>query len=336
MRRSLVTVAVGALVVLGGTSAAAGAGSVSTGGASHVGRADDYEIALIGDMPYGDSGRTQFPRVIEQINADRDIAFTMFDGDIKNGSERCDQGQYDLAAKNFDSFRGPLVYVPGDNEWTDCDRPSNGSYNASERLALVRRTFASTPGSLGRRKLPLTRQSAAYPENVRWQYGAVTYVGVNIPGSDNNAPQFDSSGKQIDGDLAEYTARNTANLDWLDRGFAAARAAKSKAIVIDTQADMWSAADPTAHFADTKRKLAELSIGFPGQVLLVNGDSHFLQIDKPLTDANSATIENFTRVQTFGSDQNHWVSAQIDPSDPQVFTFHQHIVKANVPAYVSP
>lgn len=196
--------------------------------------------------------------------------------------------------------------------------------------------FASTPDSLGRRTLPLTRQSAAYPENVRWQYGAVTYLGLNVTGSDNNAPQFDSSGKQIDGDLAEYTGRNTANLDWLDRGFAAARAARSKAIVVDIQADMWAAGDPVTHFADTKRKLAQLAIGFPGQVMLVNGDSHFLQIDKPLKDANGATIENFTRVQTFGSDQNHWVSAQIDPSDPQVFTIHQHIVKANEPVYVSP
>jgi hypothetical protein len=338
MRRSLVAAAVGAMAMLGGTLAAsAGAGPASAdAGARDAGRAAKYEIALIGDMPYGDSGRTQFPRVIDEINADRHIAFTVFDGDIKNGSERCDQPQYDLAAKNFGSFRRPLVYVPGDNEWTDCDRPSNGSYNASERLALVRRMFASTPDSLGGQKLRLTRQSAAYPENVRWGYGAVTYLGLNVPGSDNNAPQFDSSGKQIDGDLGEYTARNTANLDWLDRGFAAARAARSKAIVIDIQADMWSAADPTAHFADTKRKLAQLSIGFPGQVLLVNGDSHFLQIDKPLTDAKSQTIENFTRLQTFGSNQNHWVSAQVDPGDPQVFTFHQHIVKANEPTYVSP
>jgi hypothetical protein len=36
---------------------------------------------------------------------------------------------YDLAAKNFAAFQAPLVYVPGDNEWTDCDRASNGSYN---------------------------------------------------------------------------------------------------------------------------------------------------------------------------------------------------------------
>jgi hypothetical protein len=93
---------------------------------------------------------------------------------------------------------------------------------------------------------------------------------------------------------------------------------------------------PTAHFADTKRELARLAIKFPGQVVLVNGDSHFLQINKPLTDAAGNTIENFTRVQTFGSNQNHWVSATVDARDPQVFSFHQHVVAANVPAYVAP
>jgi hypothetical protein len=322
--------------VVGLSAAIAGTFLAHPDGAAASHGAESYEIALIGDMPYGDTGRTQFPRVIDEINADPRIAFTVFDGDIKNGSERCDQPQYDLAAKNFGSFRSPLVYVPGDNEWTDCDRPSDGGFDPNERLALIRRTFAATPRSLGQRTLTLTRQSAAFPENVRWQRGEVTYLGLNIPGSDNNAPQFDADGKQIDGDLAEYTARNAANLDWLDQGFAAARAARSKAIVIDIQADMWVATDPTAHFADTKRKLAQLTIGFPGQVLLVNGDSHFLQIDKPLTDAKNQVIENFTRLQTFGSDQNHWVSARIDPNDAQVFTFHQHIVKANEPTYVSP
>jgi hypothetical protein len=299
------------------------------------GSAAPYEIALIGDMPYGDVGRAQFHNVIAEINHSR-IAFTAFDGDIKNGSERCDQWQYDLATKNFGAFRQPLIYVPGDNEWTDCDRVSNGGYDANERLALVRRTFFGTPFSLGERTLRLTRQSAQYPENLSWTYGRVTYAGLNIPGSDNNAPQFDSTGRQIDGDQAEYTARNAANLTWLDQTFAAAKADHSAAVVIVIQADMWSAGDPTAHFTDTKRELARLSIGFPGQVVLINGDSHFLQIDKPLTDANNTVIQNFTRVQTFGSAQNHWVTATVNPRDPNIFTFHQHIVAANLPTYVSP
>ncbi|WP_214413885.1 metallophosphoesterase [Sphaerisporangium fuscum] len=333
MRKLLAVAAIGVVAVLG-SAGAADAGSASRTDHGQAASNRSYEIALIGDMPYGDTGRIQFPRVIDEINADHRIAFTVFDGDIKNGGERCDQWQHDLAAKNFAAFRRPLVYVPGDNEWTDCDRASNGGYDPNERLALVRRTFAATPHSLGQRTLPLQRQSAAYPENVRWQYGAVTYVGLNVPGSDNNAPQFDSSGKQVDGDQAEYDGRNAANLDWLDKGFAAARAAGSKAVVVTLQADMWTA--PTAHFADTKKKLAQLAIGFPGQVLLVNGDSHFFKLDKPLTDANNQVIQNVTRVQTFGSDQNHWVSAEIDPGDPDVFTFHQHIVAANQPTYVSP
>jgi hypothetical protein len=298
-------------------------------------RDNSYEIGLIGDMPYGDVGRAQFPNVIASINDTR-LAFTTFDGDIKNGGERCDQPVYDLAVRNFASFRAPLVYVPGDNEWTDCDRASNGSYDPNERLALVRSLFATGPFSLGRSKLALTRQSAVYPENVRWQYGPVTYVGLNVPGSDNNAPQFDATGKQIDGDLAEYTARNAANLAWLEESFAAAKEKRSVAVMVVLQADMWSAADPTAHFADTKTELARLTIGFPGQVVVVNGDTHVLQIDKPLKDAVGNTIENFTRVQTFGSAQNHWVSATVDPRDPNVFTFHQHIVPADIPAYVAP
>jgi hypothetical protein len=294
-----------------------------------------YEIGLIGDAPYSDVGRQQFPRVIDDINK-HELAFTTFDGDIKNGKERCDQPVYDQEVANFGSFRDPLVYVPGDNEWTDCDRASAGSYDANERLALVRRMFASGETSFGQRTLRLTRQSPQYPENVRWTLGQVTYVGLHVPGSDNNAAQFDPSGKKTDGDDVEYTARNAANIAWLDASFAAAKGAQSKAIMIVQQADMWSPTDPVAHYADTRTALARLSVGFGGQVLLVNGDTHILRIDKPLADKAGNVIENFTRVMTFGDNQNHWLSATVNPNDPQVFTFHQHILAANVPTYVSP
>jgi hypothetical protein len=78
---------------------------------------------------------------------------------------------------------------------------------------------------------------------------------VNVPGSDNNAPQFDATGKQIDGDAAEYSARNAANLAWLDETFAKATAEHAKAVMVVIQADMWATADPTAHFADTSVNL---------------------------------------------------------------------------------
>jgi hypothetical protein len=42
------------------------------------------------------------------------------------------------------------------------------------------------------------------------------------------------------------------------------------------------------------------------------------------------SIENFTRVETFGYPDTHWVRAIVDPQDPQVFSFKQEIVKENL------
>jgi hypothetical protein len=327
-----------------------------------------YEVGLFGDMPYGDYGRAKYPTLIDDMNR-ANLAFSVFDGDIKNGSEPCYADPhtpapgsvtpekavadathpdiYKYALSLFGRFRDPVVFVPGDNEWTDCDRPAtkDGAISDSDdRLAYERTLFYPTDRSLGRRTIPQIRQSAAYPENVRWSWGPVTFIGLNIPGSDNNFADGGKNGPAAQGQ-AEYAARNAANLAWLRAGFAAAKAAHSRSVMIVIQADMW---DPTAtvtHFADTKAELARQSIAFDGKVVLVNGDSHSFEMDKPLTDAattNAAglpgpnVIENFTRVTTFGEAQNHWVSATIDGNDPDVFTFHQHLVTANLPTYTAP
>jgi hypothetical protein len=260
---------------------------------------------------------------------------------------------YTYALRRFEQLRRPVVVVPGDNEWTDCDRTKIvPHFDANERLSYERSVFYPTDQSLGRRTLRLTRQSAAYPENVRWTAGPVTYIGLNVPGSDNNwvDPARDGTKEGPAAEAqAEYRARNAANLDWLRRSFAAAQRAHSRAVMIVMQADMWdpeaAAANKLGHYADTKAALARLTIDFGRPVVLVNGDSHSFELDKPLIDAattNAAgedgpnVIENFTRVTTFGEFQNHWVGATVDPSDPNVFTFHQHLVEENLPSYVAP
>lgn len=362
-------VALAASAVLAGSAS----GFASTAPAAHDGDQQGrdggtYEVGLFGDMPYGDYGRAKYPNLINDMNH-TDLAFSVFDGDSKNGSEPCYADPHtpdptsvtpDLAVADathpdiykyalnlFGRFRDPVVYLPGDNEWTDCDRPSTIGGKVSDsndRLAYERALYYPTDRSLGQHTIAQIRQSAAYPENVRWTQGPVTYIGLNIPGSDNNFADGGKNGPAAQGQ-AEYAARNAANLDWLRAGFAAAKAAHSKGVMIVIQADMW---DPTAtvtHFADTKAELARQSIAFDGKVVLVNGDSHSFEIDKPLTDAaatNAAglpgpnVIENFTRVTTFGDVQNHWVSATIDAKDPNVFTFHQHLVTANLPTYTPP
>lgn len=306
-----------------------------------------YEIALFGDMPYGDKGRAQYPAVLKDIDSSR-IAFSLFDGDIKNGSEPCyanHDGSAQAAGKPdiylyqrdlLNSLRKPVVFTPGDNDWTDCDRASTKgpTFDANERLAYERSIFFPSSQTLGKSTFTVRRQSAQFPENARFVYGKVTYVTLNVTGSDNNFAVDPKDGDVAEAQ-AEYAARNAANLAWIRESFATAKKAGSKAVMFVQQADMFASTttDPIAHFADTKALLARQTAAFDGQVVLVNGDSHYFINDKPLTDDAGNTIQNFQRVMTYGSGQNHWLSASIDPNDPGVFSFHQHVIAANVPAY---
>ena len=365
MRPSVRILVAGLAAALSTTAAVAGS---ATGQGEPHRTGQTYEIGLFGDLPYGAYGRAQYPALITDMNAHK-LAFSVFDGDLKNGSEPCyadphpenpdnptpdkavaDAAHPDIYKFALDQFakqENPVVLVPGDNEWTDCDRPSTAGglvSDSNDRLAYERALFYPTDRSLGQRTIGQIRQSAAYPENVRWSAGPVTYVGLNIPGSDNNFADGGKNGPAAEGQ-AEYAARNAANLEWLRSSFAAAKTAGSKVVMIVIQADMW---DPTAvqtHFADTKRELFQQSTAFDGQVILVNGDSHQFKMDKPLTDyattnaaglAGGNVVQNFTRVTTFGEAQNHWVSATIDPTSADIVTFHQHIVPANVPSYTPP
>jgi hypothetical protein len=377
-RRTLTTTLAAATAALACASLSAGPATADSKDKLTGQDKKPFEIGLVGDMPYADYGRGLYPNVLRDLNA-HDLAFSIFDGDTKNGSESCfadahrttatatpegavatapyagsagfAQGQdvYKYALDLFGAFQQPVVYLPGDNEWTDCDRSTLTSKSDSvDRLDYLRALSYPTDQSLGHSTLTLTRQSAAYPENVRWTKGPVTFVGLNVTGSDNN--WVDAKNTAKDGPLAEaqaeYTARNAANLQWIKDSFAAAKAAGSKGVMLAMQADMWDPSAVQTHFQDTKDELVRQVTAFDGPVVLVNGDSHSFEVDKPLVDAaktNAAgkagvgnVVQSFTRVTTFGEYQYHWVSATIDPSDPELFTFHQHLVPADVPAYVTP
>jgi len=117
-------------------------------------------------------------------------------------------------------------------------------------------------------------RSAGCPRRSGWTAGRATYVGLNIVGSDNNFPVFDSAGRQIDGDAAEALPRDAANQQWLRDTFTLARQRRSVAVLVVIQADMdWygqfkAAGNPTDGFDATKKTLLQQTIAFPGQVAL--------------------------------------------------------------------
>lgn len=313
-----------------------------------------FSFALWGDMPYVapgtvDTQSPKIPRLIADINVAK-VAFTIFDGDIKSGSSLCSNDVYATAMGYFNTFKGSMIYVPGDNEWTDCHRKNNGGYNNLERLNYIRQTMAISAASFGQRPLSIERQGPAgglYAENVRWKYGDVMFVGLNVPGSNNNLVKSGEciSSKSVrtqaecDADSTEYLARDAANIDFLKATFQKAVTEKAAGLMVIIQADPGFDLPETETFDErtlpgyegyTKflETLVAETRAFAGQVVLVHGDTHFFKIDKPLIN-QANLLANFTRVETFGSPNIHWVKVSVDSRNRNVFTFQPMIVPEN-------
>jgi len=330
-----------------------------------VARADNkpgtLDFALIGDAPYTDAQRAEYVNLLKAMNAE-DLAFVVHDGDFwfdgikwndtMKGLPPCADetfaDRYDLTKAS----KHPFILTPGDNDWTDCHRAKPRTFDPMERLAKLRETFFSGEQSLGQRTIKLTRQSsnkkfAQFRENVRWTYGNVQFMTLHMVGSNNNlgrTPVMD----------AEYKERNTANLAWLDETFEMAKRNGNLAIMIISQANpyfenTWSGVLKERYllkglgikspkertpngFDDFLKKLEGLVVAYGKPVVYVHGDTHTFRIDKPLvrTPAGKRPIENFTRVETFGFPNTHWVRVTIDPRDPNVFRFNPIIVPENV------
>ena len=331
----------------------------------------EYEVGLWGDLPYSDGQASSgVPNLIADMN-DAQLEFTVHDGDLKAGNGTvgsttptvCSDALYVQGLAYLNALDGPAMFTPGDNDWTDCDRPSNGGFNSLERLDHERQLFFSTPYSLGRKPLKQEVQTApsclgvAGPtqcvENRRWSVKGVTYATLNVQGSCNNlcdtAP-----------DPGEYAARNAANIAWLQQTFDEAKATGSAAVMLISQADPgFDASDATRApvrdaktlvetdglpdgFHDYLSALRSQVIAFGKPVAYVHGDSHYFRIDRPLLDAQGRRLENFTRVETFGDNQAngnndvHWVKALVDPHSRDVFAFQAQIVPANRTAVPAP
>ena len=283
------------------------------------GGAPEFEIGLIGDIPYTAEEERKTEVLFGEMNSER-LAFVVHVGDIKSGSAPCTDQLFFQEKERFESSAHPLIYVPGDNEWTDCARTG---YDPLERLERLREIFFEGDESLGQEKIPLTRQGADYPENVRWSYGGVTFLGLNVPGPNNN----------YEGTSGEYESRNEANLEWLREGFERAAADGSSALMIVLQANPGFELPPEERtgYNDLLAALEEETVAFGRPVVLVHGDTHIQRIDKPMTSSTSGErVENFTRVETFGSPEVGWVRAGVDTSDPEVFTFRPETVENTV------
>jgi hypothetical protein len=288
-----------------------------------------FSYAVIGDMPYGQAKLDSFPMLISLINSDRAVQRVIHVGDIKAGSSSpCTDVYFATISGLFGTFQDPLVYTPGDNEWTDCHAASknNGLFTPTERLQAVRKLFFPVPGrTLGVHQRSVTTQAddpanSQYVENVSWLQGDVVFAAVNITGSFNDLASW---GTPLPADAAnyptqaqEFATRAQANTAWINRAFDIARRQHARGVVLAFQADMWDPAEqvknPTLFgngYDGLVQQIGTLAAQFGKPVLLLEGDSHVWRTDKPFTPGdpffgihpNTPVATNVTRLVVDGS-----------------------------------
>lgn len=287
--------------------------------------------AVIADLPYGadQTSPTAFANLIGAINADPAVSLAVHLGDIKNGGTECSDEYFDQIKTGFDTFADPLVYTPGDNEWTDCHRVTNGQYVPTERLDRIREVFFPTAGTTLGAARTVESQSAPFAENVRWSDSGVVSAAVHIVGSANGAAPWDQLPETPDQTAireAEVAARTTAAIDWIDAAFDEAERTSAPGVVLFTHGDTFIS--PDVAFQSIIEKIADRSRAFERPVLLFQGDSHTYLEDQPLVDGNAGygitdPVPNLTRIVANGTTTDEWLELTIDPSTEQVFSWER-------------
>jgi hypothetical protein len=338
-------------------------------GMTGAARAETFHFVALGDTAYTlPRDQPVYDALIERINKAKP-AFSIHVGDTW-GAMPCTEESHAYALGQFAKFDHPLVYTPGDNEWTDCRKPeiidayhryvagkatpqdlgllmpaqtfdgAFSSYGYGDPIAglkLIRKLYFGKPESLGRRSMPLVRQTDVTPaaetaENTRWEKGGVVFATVSVPGSANGFTLNDEVRAR------EAVARNKANVEWIKATFAEAKAKGAMAVVLSLQAGMFVEGRGDPGFTNKAIRggsdgpfywivyaIREEGAKFGKPVLLINGDFHDLVIDRPFMvsqgEEKPPRYANITRLQVYGAPELKAVQVNVDTETPWVFSF---------------
>ena len=276
-------------------------------------------FAVIGDVPYGAAQIAAFPGWVDRINAQPGLDLAFHVGDIKNGSSPCTDEYNAMIREQFDRFAMPLLYTPGDNEWTDCHRPAAGAYNPLERLDAVRAAFYGTPGlTLGSPMKVASQADLGFPENQSLRTRGIEMATIHVVGSNNDRAPWTGLGQSTPTpeQLAEESDRMAAAIDLVKDTFARARQTHARAVAVFQQADMFDPSyQPTwdlSAFRPLVQTLVDEASTYDGEVYLFDGDSHVYNVDRPVASGSrwlgiydvEGSADNLTRITVDGENNN--------------------------------
>ncbi|MFC0402906.1 hypothetical protein [Paraburkholderia rhizosphaerae] len=307
-----------------------------------------YAFAVVTSTLQSATDEAPTQRLIDAIGRDTQVAFIVYDGNLKSGSEPCRDSLYETREALLQASKPALVFVPGQHDWADCNTAAAGGFDPVERLDQLRQTLFTDDSSMGQNPLPLARESEVsrfrtYRENVRWQLGDTVFVGLNVPSPNNH--YLTAGGRN-----GEFEDRVIANAFWLDHAAEYAKRRDAKAIVVFVQGDFdperyerrerfaWLRFEhkPRDGYLEFKRSLVKLAESFRGPVLVIHQDDEPVRggfmIDQPLRNDKGALVTNLTRIAIAPHNRlTQWVQIDADFALRTPFRVSLHEVPKDMP-----
>ncbi|WP_144112587.1 hypothetical protein [Paraburkholderia sp. BCC1886] len=308
-----------------------------------------YTFAVIAGTMQSPADEAPTQRLIDAIGRERDLAFVVYDGNLKGAKEACGDALFERRHALLDTSRPALFFIPGQHDWADCGTAEAGSFDPVERLDQLRQTWFADTTSMGQNPIALTRESEVsrfhpFRENVRWQLGDTVFVGLNAPSPNNH--YLTAGGRN-----GEFEDRVIANAFWLEHAGEYAKRRDARAVVVfiqgDPDAERYERPERFAWlrftrntrrdgFLEFKRSLVKLAQIFRGPVLVVHCDderaSAGFAIDQPLRNDKGMLVTNLTRVAFAPRDRlNQWIQIEADFSRKPPFRVSVRDVPKQMP-----
>eukprot|EP01025_Chloroclados_australasicus_P024038 TRINITY_DN24200_c0_g1_i1.p1 TRINITY_DN24200_c0_g1~~TRINITY_DN24200_c0_g1_i1.p1 ORF type:complete len:969 (-),score=98.12 TRINITY_DN24200_c0_g1_i1:553-3459(-) len=280
---------------------------------------DTLSIAVLGGLPAYQPVST-WDNVLSDISQAH-ISFAVHVGDIKGPNTNCSNEYYEYILQTMNQVRHPLIYVPGEQDWANCNQESAGGYEPRERLEFIRSQFFSKPSmSLGKYPMPINPQSTevpeyhaedsiqtngnhiGLPENAMWMQKGVVFATVHMIGANNNLDrQEQDTNDQYQERLEEYQARNQANIQFIYDVFDLANSEDAVGIIIFFNGNPFTQSrklqlkyqDQRAYFKDQIQTgfldaidiIRNETLDFGNPVVFVHSDDQQFTVDKPFNQA---------------------------------------------------
>ena len=247
-------------------------------------------FSAIGDVPYNATQKEHFIALIAQHNTKAKSDFVIHVGDIKPGGDPCNESVYQEVSNLLKRFTTPTFVILGDNEFNDCDNPTQGLGFWNTYFLQLNKNWNFKP---------VVKYQQNRPENFSFIKDKVLFIGLNLVGSSIH-------------DQEEWHTRLTDDGNYITELFNNSKDTIN-AVVVFGHANMVNIGPDKFATFTTVFRTAAATLQKP--ILYLQGDGHFWTQDYPWPE------KNIMRVQIEGGATA--VEVTVDPNKPMPFSFNR-------------